>query len=88
MSDREPLFIFATSVRLCGWRRITSRRIRMVCLTSATALLQVLPAAAAASAAAADEPAVAALQTCNVSHVAEIIAANRRLPLPLQAGFP
>ena len=65
----------------------------MGCLTSATAQLQVFAAAAAAAAvvvaaaaAAADKPPVAALHTCNVSHIAEIIASNRRLALPLQVN--
>ncbi len=59
----------------------------MGCLTSATVLLQVLVVAVAvAVAVASDEPPVAALHTCNVSHIAEIIASNRLLPLPLQVA--
>lgn len=29
---------------------------------------------------------VAALQTCNVSHIADVLASNRRLPIPLQVS--
>jgi hypothetical protein len=31
-------------------------------------------------------PSVAALQTCNVSHIADVLASNRRLPIPLQVS--